>query len=120
MSSVIICGSRTWSDWGVIRKLTDSLSSDTVVVHGAAVGADRIAGVCAKWSGLEVHEYPARWATFGKRAGIVRNADMLEKEKPTHVYAFTNNLLTSRGTRNMVERARAAGVPVSVLPQNPA
>ena len=116
MSVVIICGSRTFADWKPIRDLIDSLPGDTIVVHGAARGADHIAGVCAKERGLEVHEHPAEWDRFGKRAGFLRNAEMLQAERPVYVYAFTYNLPTSTGTRDMVERARSAGVPVEVLP----
>ena len=114
--TIIICGSRTFADWKLIRDLIDSLPDDTIVVHGAARGADLIAGACAKQRGLEVHEHPAEWDRFGKRAGFLRNAEMLEKERPVYVYAFTGNLATSKGTRDMVRRAREAGVPVEVLP----
>jgi hypothetical protein len=112
---VIICGSRTWSDWKPIREYIDSLPEGTIVIHGGARGADSMAAACAKQRGLEVWEYPAKWTLFGKRAGILRNQAMLD-ERPVYVVAFTLNLATSRGTRDMVERARAAGVPVEVLP----
>lgn len=116
MSKVIICGSRTWSDWLPIKQYIASLLEGTIVIHGGAPGADLIAAACAQERGLEVREYPARWTLFGARAGPLRNDEMLTKERPDYVVAFTLNLATSRGTRDMVERARRAGIPTEVLP----
>jgi len=114
MSTVIICGSRSWRDWLPIIRLVDSLPPDTVVIDGHAAGADNIAHLCAKKRGLTTRRYPAKWSLHGRRAGPIRNAEMLKEEKPTHVYAFAYDLENSKGTRNMVERARAAGVAVEV------
>ena len=116
MAKVLICGTRTWDDWTLIREFIDSLPDDTVIVHGAAHGADTIAGVCAMQRGLEVRAHPAKWALFGKRAGRLRNQEMLDEEHPDLVVAFTHNIATSKGTRDMVRRARDAGIPVEIHP----
>jgi predicted Rossmann fold nucleotide-binding protein DprA/Smf involved in DNA uptake len=116
MSKVLICGNRTWTDWEPIYEYVRALSEDTIVVQGGARGADHIAAALAQDFALEVRTYPANWKKFGKRAGVLRNAEMLEKEHPDLVVAFTRNLATSKGTRDMVERARRAGIPVEVRP----
>jgi hypothetical protein len=64
---------------------------------------------------LAVVEYPANWRRFRRAAGIIRNAEMLEKGQPDLVLAFHVNLAESRGTRDMVERALAAGVEVRLI-----
>lgn len=48
-----------------------------VVLHGAATGADTIAGEWCKLRGVWVVEYPADW-TLGKIAGPKRNAQMID------------------------------------------
>ena len=118
---VLICGDRHWADDASIRWHLQQLHEqypDLEVIEGGATGADSIAGEIAREMGLTVYEYPAKWATYGKAAGPVRNAEMLVDGKPDLVLAFHDNLSTSRGTRDMVQRARKAGVPVEVIGEN--
>jgi len=49
----------------------------------------------------------AEWEKHGKRAGPIRNRQMLEL-KPDGVVAFPGD----RGTRDMITAAQEAGVPV--------
>lgn len=117
---VLICGSRLWDKpapigW-VLHGIVGHYGSDAVtVIHGAARGADTMAGEIASTLGCNVEVFPADWDTHGRGAGHIRNAQMLADGKPDLVVAFTNNLLESRGTKNMVDRAKAAGVPVYVM-----
>lgn len=111
---VLICGSRTWNDPAPIEAVISQLRPGTVVIEGDAPGADRIAGQLARRHGLEVLTYPADWARYGDAAGPIRNARMLREGKPTHVVAFRMPG-TSRGTDNMIDQARKAGVPVSII-----
>jgi len=39
---------------------------------------------------------------------------MLDEGKPTYVLAFHDNLAESKGTKDMVTRAKKAGIPVEV------
>lgn len=84
-----------------------------VVIHGAARGADRIAGEIAAALGLEVVSYPARWREHGRAAGPIRNRQMLEEGKPDRVIAFWDG--RSKGTAHMVNLAKAAGLPVKIV-----
>ena len=113
---VIICGSRTWDDWKSIRRYVDSLPDDAVVIEGGARGADSIARACAEQRGLEVLAFPADWKQYGKAAGVIRNTQMIMEGRPNQVVAFVYNLATSTGTRNMIDKARSQGIPVTVLP----
>jgi hypothetical protein len=113
---VIICGSRHWADYAYIEQvMRERLGPGDVVIHGAARGADTMAGIVGEEMGLEVLPFPANWKKYGKAAGPVRNREMLEEGKPDEVWAFTADLAKSRGTKNMVETAKWKGVPFEVF-----
>ena len=120
----LICGSRDWCYPKpvevVVAGLVAVFGRDRLtVVHGAARGADSHAGAAADRHDIECEAYPADWDTHGKGAGPIRNQRMLEEGKPDVVFAFTNDLASSRGTADMVRRARKAGLPVYVIGRVP-
>lgn len=122
---VIICGDRYWDNVDVIRRELEQMPNDTIVVHGACrrwdekrhrfIGADYLAGVVARDLGFEVREYPAQWGKFGRAAGPIRNEQMLLIEWPSMVIAFHGDIENSKGTKDMVGRAIAAGITVKIL-----
>lgn len=73
------------------------------------MGADRMARKFGAWADIPVETFPADWS-LGKKAGPIRNRKMIEKGKPDLVVAFEGG----RGTANMVEQARAAGIRVLI------
>lgn len=109
---VLICGSRSWDDIQTIRMRLVTLPPDTVIVHGAAPGADTIAGMLATDFGFTVEAHPADWDRHGKRAGIVRNLAMLDTH-PDLVVAFYDGV--SRGTGHTISEARRRGIAVEVV-----
>ena len=111
---VLICGSRNFDDPAQIASRIEDLPIDTLVIHGGAKGADIIAGAYSESRGLPVKVFPAKWSSFGKRAGFVRNSAMLEQGQPDLVIAFVRNPANSPGTANMVLQALCAGVEVEV------
>ena len=113
---MLVCGSRTWSDPEPIRRELSVLPKGSVVIHGDAEGADMLGGQIAIGLGHEVKRYPAKWHMYGRAAGPIRNQEMLDKEHPELVLAFCHDLTKSRGTADMVRRARAAKIPVRIIP----
>lgn len=114
---VLICGSRTmpWSCLDLVIQTVRALETKpTVIIEGAARGADTLARVCAIYEGIQVEEYRADWKTHGKAAGPIRNQQMLDS-KPDLVIAFHPTSGITPGTRDMVSRASMAGVPVKVV-----
>ena len=109
---VLICGSRSWADYDAIEILVKSFEKSTVVIQGMCRGADLMAKNAALKHELAVEDYPAEWERFGKSAGPIRNAQMLEEGAPDIVYAFHSDISRSKGTKDMVEKARAKGIPV--------
>lgn len=112
---VLACGSRDWPAADVIDQAIATLPGRfpgrvVTVMHGGARGADVIAGRAAAEAGLPVQVHRANWA-LGKRAGIVRNLAMLDRQ-PDLVLAFWHH--RSRGTAHVVHEARARGIQVDV------
>lgn len=111
---VLVCGSRSWTDYGAVHRALADLVVERgsfVVMHGAARGADRLAGTAAARLGLEVIEFPADWKRHGRRAGYLRNQEMLA-QAPDLVVAFHRD--SSPGTGHMISLARRAGIEVIV------
>ena len=108
---ILVCGGRNYSDKARVFDVLEDIHSVeriTKLGHGAARGADDLADQWAKYRGVPVDTYPADWKRLGKKAGIVRNQMMLNCLKPDLVLAFPG----SRGTADMCNRARKAGVRV--------
>ena len=82
---VLITGSRTWDDEAAIvmplfvLQATQDDPSQVTIVHGACPqGADAIADRVAREMGFTVERHPADWASYGRTAGFIRNAEMVE------------------------------------------
>lgn len=108
---VLICGGRSYSDRDALCRRLDLIHTETpfsVVIHGGARGADRMAGEWAKSRGIPYEEYRANWEEHGNSAGPIRNQKMLDESKPELVIAFPGGT----GTAHMVRIAQQANVPV--------
>ena len=111
---VLVCGSRTWKDGARIFDALGHLPEGTGVIHGAARGADSLAGVQAVRQGRAVLSFPAKWDELGKDAGPLRNRQMLDEGKPYAVHAFIDDPVKSAGTANMVLQALLEEVRVTL------
>lgn len=126
---VLVCGDRNWTDRKKIYNRLDVLWNwiqedyglnenplKTTIIHGAAKGADTIAGDVAKKDiGFQVKAFPADWNKHGKSAGPIRNRQMLD-EKPDLVIAFHSNIAKSKGTKDCIEEANRRGIKVEIIP----
>lgn len=109
---VLVCGSRHFTDYQQMHAVLSQFSSATIITGGCR-GADALAVQVARELGFSYREYPANWKLYGKLAGSVRNWKMLQIETPDVVIAFPKGL--SRGTWDMVKKARMEGVPVRIV-----
>lgn len=100
---VLVTGDRNWSDAELIDKHLVAYVPFTLI-HGAARGADSLAAFCAVKMHQKVISYAADWKLFGRAAGPIRNRQMLG-ESPDLVIAFHDNLVESKGTKDMVKIA---------------
>lgn len=116
---ILACGDRRWTRASVItRALLEHVHAGDVVVHGAARGADTIAGeLAAGMDGVTVEAYPADWKRYHRAAGPIRNQQMLDTGIDL-VLAFHDDIASSRGTADMVRRAQRKGIPVKIFTAN--
>jgi hypothetical protein len=111
---VLVCGGRDYVDQS---KLADVLDAEharepfDVLISGMAKGADSLGAAWAVTRGIDVLRFPADWDKHGRAAGPIRNQQMLDEGKPTHVIAFPGG----RGTADMINRAGPADVPVRMV-----
>lgn len=119
---VLVCGSREWKNRDAIWRELKKLPGGTIIVHGAARGADRMAGEIGRLLGFEVRPYPADWDKDGRKsAGPIRNSRMLKTEHPDRDGVYIDRVLAfavdfskkaAPGTNDMMSKARSAGIPV--------
>jgi len=113
---VLVCGDREWTDGETMLRRLQALEHDEVVlIEGEARGADLMAKGMARHFGWRVLAFPANWDKYHRAAGPIRNQQMLVEGKPDLVLAFHADIEHSKGTRDMVNRARRAGIPVEVI-----
>lgn len=105
---ILICGDRNWHDGAAIREVLAKFLPD-VVVEGEARGADTLARLSAESMGIEVLRFPADWQKYGRAAGPIRNSQMLKEGNPDIVVGFHYKIDESKGTRDMLTRAKKAG-----------
>lgn len=86
----------------------DWLPTDIEIISGMAQGADTAAVDWAVINYTKVHEFPADWKTHGKKAGPIRNQQMIDEGNPDVVIAFPGGV----GTTDMIRKAKKHGIKV--------
>ncbi|MGX9346626.1 SLOG family protein [Microbacterium sp. KNMS] len=107
---ILVTGSRTWDDRETIAQaLVDhGVYGDTLVSGACPTGADAIAE--REWSEFgPVERHPADWRAHGKRAGFIRNAEMVKRGADICL-AFIRD--SSRGASMTADLAEKAGISV--------
>lgn len=116
MFKVIVAGSRTFNDYGLLKRkldfaLRNKADEGITIVSGAARGADKLGERYAKELGYEIDSYPAKWDEYGKSAGYIRNKEMAQNADA--LMAFWDG--KSRGTKHMIDLANRYGLKVIVI-----
>jgi hypothetical protein len=115
---VLICGSRDWQDHARIRADLAAVQASrgpiALVITGGARGADLAGHTAARTLGIPTTEYRADWDRHRTAAGPIRNQRMLDEGRPVLVLAYRTHP-DSRGTNDMIRRARVAGVETIVV-----
>lgn len=113
---ILVTGSRTWWDYAELTlHLNDVVQENggpgnVVIVHGACPrGADEMADQYANACAIKVERHPADWERHGRRAGFIRNAEMVELGADICL-AFIRD--GSRGATHTADLAEKAGIPV--------
>ena len=107
---VLICGGRNYTDYNKILNFVKQLAAEyknLLIIEGGAKGADTLAKEAAIECGLTYKGIKADWKKYGRSAGSKRNQKMLG-ENPNLVLAFHPDTDKSKGTKDMVNRAKRA------------
>lgn len=109
---VLIAGSRSiGSAAAVDRALAHAIKLGldiTEVVSGGALGVDRLGVMWARERGIPMRLHEPDWHGLGKRAGLIRNQEMVKTSDA--VVALHDGV--SKGTAYTLRIAWAAGLPV--------
>lgn len=126
---IVVTGGRDLSRkaWRPIieKALAEYQNTNTLVIHGNAFGADMLARDIALDLGMTVIPFPADWEEYGKAAGPIRNRAMIDTVLPmfeygndVEVFAFHPDVMSSKGTLNMVRASWDAYLPIRLYQQN--
>lgn len=114
---VLICGGRDYEDaYNFDRMVEEILKEkgivDPIIIHGAADGVDTLADEFARTNYFRCLRFPAKWHLHKKRAGPIRNKQMLDEGKPHLVIAFPTP--SSIGTWDMISKSKRSNIEVIV------
>lgn len=116
---LLVCGGRDFSNWYSLKEKLDLIKIQhpdiSLVIHGAAPGADTLAESWAGTNSIKTQRFIAQWNTHGKSAGPIRNQQMLDEGKPDLVVAFYTG---GSGTKHMISISQLAEIPTMVYRYN--
>lgn len=125
---ILVCGGRDFTNrdlmfktlydlcdefglWSVKDEYGNTLPDKVIIISGKARGADTLAIDWAVINWIDFEEYPALWEIHGRKAGPIRNQQMIDEGKPDIVIAFKGGV----GTQDMIRRARKHNIPVRII-----
>ena len=118
---ILITGSRDWDEdkwitiFDVLRTfyMNSRVGQEPTLVSGACpTGVDAMAeGIAEKWR-WTIERHPADWNQYGKRAGFVRNAEMVKLGADVCLAFIKNN---SKGATMTMQLAHNANIPTKVF-----
>lgn len=115
---ILVTGDRFWNCHQlaaeVIRRLVQRYGPDIVIVHGDATGVDESFATAAKGLGVSVEAHPAAWDRLGKRAGPIRNGEMVRAGADLCI-AVHRFVFNSKGTKDCARQAVEAGIPTYLI-----
>ena len=114
-----IVGSRNYVDYESFKTNTNNtlekwdiqIENIDSVVSGGARGADSLAEKWAKENNISVTIFKPDWKSLGKKAGILRNTDIVNES--THLIAYP--MKDSIGTWDSVRKATKKGILCEVI-----
>lgn len=115
---IIFCGDRhTSSNYifePMIKLELKNLPRYSTIIHGGCTGIDELVDTLARRidKKFTIIKVDADW-TLGVKAGPIRNKKMLDMN-PDYVMAFHQDIKYSKGTKNMMQLAHDAGLPVYI------
>ena len=118
MIRCIVAGSRHFDNYPLMEKILDRIFSQTFleieIVSGCQVsvkdngdryGADYFGEAYASERNYHIQPFPADWTTYGKKAGRIRNEEMVQYA--THCVVFWDGRREGCGSWIMINLAKA-------------
>ena len=93
-----------------LKEWSSEVKDITLIVSGGCKGADQLGEQFAKKHKIKTMILKPDWKTYGKRAGILRNHDIIGNA--THVIAFPSK--KGSGTQHSIEIAKKQNKPTYV------
>lgn len=107
-----IIGSRDFTDYELLKTTLEPYKSKvTLMVSGGAKGADSLGEQWAKENNIKTLIFLPDWATHGKRAGIIRNKDIINN--CDGAIAFWDG--QSKGTSHSISLCENSNKPVKII-----
>ena len=97
-----IVGSRTFSDYALLKKTLDEYKNISKIISGGARGADKLGEKWAKENNIETLIFLPDWNKYGRAAGVIRNRDIVSNSDT--VIAFQDG--KSTGTLSSINLAK--------------
>lgn len=101
LKSYAVVGSRSFNDYNYMKEVLEKYEIDEIVSGGCKYGADKLAEQYATEKDLVLTILLADWKNLGKKAGLIRNVDIVKRSDV--VIAFWDG--KSRGTKHTIDTA---------------
>lgn len=107
-----IIGSRTFNNYVLLKETLEPYKPKiTLMVSGGAKGADSLGERWAKENNIEIKIFLPDWDKFGKRAGFIRNEDIIKTCECC--IAFWDG--KSTGTKHSIDLCKKYNVPLKII-----
>jgi hypothetical protein len=95
----------------IINRLLARYGPELIIVHGGAPGVDNAFATACRELGIVAEPHLADWKGLGNIAGPARNWEMVEAGADLCI-ALHRAIQDSKGTKDCIRQALAAGIPV--------
>lgn len=114
--NLLIAGSRNFYNFSeansiVLKSLCRKNLSNIRIISGGARGADKFAELFAEQYNIELLIYKAEWDKYGRRAGMVRNLDLVKNADIAIIFWDKE----SSGTLNTISLIKEKGIPYLII-----
>ena len=118
---VIVAGSRMFNDYDLLKNVLSDFvkhhgTERITIISGGAAGADQLGERYARENKILFKVFPAQWNIHGKRAGYLRNLQMMNyaiEVGNSYLIAFWDG--KSKGTKHMIDNAKKNGMTVNII-----
>lgn len=111
---VIVAGSRNFNDYNSLEKKMDTIlknQDNVTIISGTAIGAGKLGERYAGENHHKLVKYVPMWDIFGKKAGYMRNEEMVRSSDAAVVFWDGK----SKGTKHMIDISKKFKLKLRVI-----